>query len=551
MIHNLADIEPSWDVIVIGGGITGAGIFRESVAAGLKTVLLEQKDFAWGTSSRSSKLVHGGLRYLRDGHFLLTKASVEERERLLQEAPGLVENLPFLLPVYRGQSPGKRLLGAGLTVYDLIALKKQHRYWDRDDFIQLLPALWRNNLTGGYSFSDASVDDARLVLRLITESVSDGGTALNYATVTSLKKNNRGDTVGVTARDTETGLTRDLAASVVMNATGAWAETLHPSPDTKKHIRPLRGSHIVMPAWLLPVTRAVMLIHPVDERAVFVIPWEGVVIVGTTDIDHTADLSQEPVISDEEIAYLLEVLHAFFPSYNISADDCISTFSGVRPVLSSGDRDPSQESRDHTVWTDRGLVTVTGGKLTTFRLIARDAMKAALPFLHISHLPDTGTGDLFHMTSMAESCPDILPQDAWLRLIGRYGAAAGELVSSAAAEDLAVVPGTRTLWAEIPFTASREGARHLSDILLRRVRIGLITPEGGRVFMKRIQALLKPVLPWDAARWDEELEAYSRLLSEAYGIPGTVIAMPQHGFYDRFAGFLSSIKNSLFRGIGP
>jgi len=550
MIHNLADIEPSWDVIVIGGGITGAGIFRESVTAGLKTVLLEQKDFSWGTSSRSSKLVHGGLRYLRDGHFLLTKASVEERERLLQEAAGLVEPLPFLLPVYRGQSPGKHLLGAGLTIYDLIALKKQHCYWERDDFIQLIPALRRNNLTGGYSFSDASVDDARLVMRLITESVSDGGTALNYATVTSLRKNTRGNTVGVTTRDTETGSTRDLTASVVMNATGAWAETLHPSPDAKKHIRPLRGSHLVLPSWLLPVDRAVMLIHPVDERAVFVIPWEGVVIVGTTDIDHTADLSLEPVITDKEIVYLLAVLHTFFPSYNISADDCIATFAGVRPVLSSGNREPSHESRDHVVWADRGLITVTGGKLTTFRLIARDAMEAALPFLPISRLPDTDTGDLFHAVSATETCPDVLTHDAWLRLVGRYGAGARELVSNAAVEDLTVIPGTRTLWAEIPFTATREGVRHLSDILLRRVRIGLITPEGGRIFIKRIRALLKPVLPWDTARWDEELEAYSRLLSEAYGIPGKGITLPPRGVYYRLTSFISSIKNGFFRGTG-
>ena len=382
---NLKELPAEWDLIIIGGGITGAGIFREAARMGLKVVLIEQRDFAWGTSSRSSKLVHGGLRYLKEGHFRMTKIAVEERERLLKEAPGLVETLGFLLPVYEDQRPGKRTIQLGLSLYDIMARERQHHYYDSKSFKQMVPHINSNGLKGGFEFLDAQVDDSRLVLRLINEAVASGACALNYTAVKRINRNDEGQVVGVKVKDVETGETKKLASAAVINATGSWAEKLHPSPEPQRHLRPLRGSHLVFPADALPLTKGLSFIHPVDNRAVFVVPWEGAVLVGTTDIDYAQDLSVEPNITEEEVIYLMQGVQAMFPSLDISLQDCLCAFTGIRPVLSEGKLKPSEESREHVVWINNGLITVTGGKLTTFRRLAMDALKAAKPFLP----PDT------------------------------------------------------------------------------------------------------------------------------------------------------------------
>ena len=292
---NIRDIPSHWDLVVIGGGITGAGIFREAARMGMRTLLVERMDYAWGTSSRSSKLVHGGLRYLKEGKILLTKASVEERERLLEEAPGLVEILGFLMPVYKDQSPGRAALSAGLTLYDMMARGHEHEFLEPQEFSMMLPHVKEQGLTGGFHFYDAQVDDARLVLRLINDAVASGAMALNYTEAAEILRDESGSVSGVIVRDTESGDMRELFTSAIINATGSWAESLHPSPDEKRHLRPLRGSHLVFPHWTLPVAQAVTLIHPEDQRPVFVIPWEGAVLVGTTDLDHDQDMLREPV----------------------------------------------------------------------------------------------------------------------------------------------------------------------------------------------------------------------------------------------------------------
>ena len=378
---NLKDIDQHWDLIVIGGGITGAGVLREAGRMGLKTLLVEQKDFAWGTSSRSAKLVHGGLRYLKEGKFLLTRESVIGRERLLKEAPGLVEPLEFLMPMYAGRGPGKWAMRIGLTVYDLMAGKKRHSFRSAEQVTALAPGIKQDGLTGGFRFVDAQVDDARLVLRLIRESIRDGACALNYTSVVQVMRDARSRVVGATLEDAESHETRELSARAVINATGAWAERLHPSPEPGKHLRPLRGSHLVFPASVLPVGRAIALTHPTDRRPVYVLPWEGVILFGTTDVDHPEDISYEPAITPEEAGYLMHALEVFFPSLRISLADCISTFAGIRAVLSEGKRAPSQESREHVVWVDNGLVTVTGGKLTTFYRLAWTRSRLPSPSL--------------------------------------------------------------------------------------------------------------------------------------------------------------------------
>lgn len=515
---NLKDIPDKWDLIVIGGGITGAGIFREASRMGLTVILIEQRDFAWGTSSRSSKLVHGGLRYLKEGHFKMTKIAVEERERLLKEAPGLVESLEFLLPIYEDQRPGRRTIQVGLSLYDIMARERQHHYYDREKFKQMAPHINSSGLKGGFEFRDAQVDDSRLVLRLINEAVASGACALNYTAVRHINRNDKGRVVDIEVEDVETLEKRTLWSPAVINATGSWAEKLHPSPEPRRHLRPLRGSHLVFPAEVLPLTKGFSFIHPVDNRAVFLVPWEGAVLVGTTDLDHTDNLSLEPNITEAEVIYLMQGVQAMFPSFDISLRDCLCAFAGIRPVLSEGKLKPSEESREHVVWINNGLITVTGGKLTTFRRLAIDALKAAKPYLP----QDTSIN---RKAPAFDELPDkplpghgVTPQ-IWRRLYGRYGVAAEALVRKAKPRDLSIIPGTHTIWAELPYVARNEQVRHLTDLLLRRVRIGLLTPQGGKAYFKRIKKLCKNVLPWDRRRWKEEIRAYMEHWIHAHALP--------------------------------
>jgi glycerol-3-phosphate dehydrogenase len=515
---SLKDLPKIWDLIIIGGGITGAGIFREASRMGLRVLLVEQKDFAWGTSSRSSKLVHGGLRYLKDGHFRMAKIAVAERERLLKEAPGLVESLGFLLPIYEDQSPGRRTMQVGLSLYDIMARERQHHYYDAEAFIQMVPHINPNGLKGGFHFLDAQVDDSRLVLRLIHESVATGACALNYTIVRHIDRNDEGYVVGVELEDMETHETKNVSSAAVINATGSWAEKLHPSPEPQRHLRPLRGSHLVFSATAIPLTEGFSFMHPLDNRAVFVIPWEGAVLAGTTDLDHPQDLSIEPNITEAEVTYLMKGIQAIFPSLNITLADCLCAFAGIRPVLSEGKLKPSEESREHVVWVDHGLVTVTGGKLTTFRRLALDALIAAKSFLPPGKMVDR-KAPVFNEVQQTPVQEYGLSAETWRRLYGRYGSAADTIVKTAKAGDLTTIAGTHTLWAELPYVAQNEQIRHLGDLLLRRVRIGLLTPQGGKAYLKRIQKLCKKVLPWDRRRWKEEVDMYLAQWNHAHALP--------------------------------
>ena len=503
---------------------------------GLKTLLVEQKDFAWGTSGRSSKLVHGGLRYLQEGKFLLTKIGVEEREHLLKEAPGLVESLGFFLPIYEDLSPSRRTLKIGLSLYDIMARERQHRFYKADEFTKKLPLLNQEGLMGGFYYVDAQTDDSRLVLRLINESIASGARALNYTAVKKILRNDQGDVTGVDIADTETQETKTLSTLAVINATGCWAEKLHPSPEPNRYLRPLRGSHLVFPFEILPIFQGIGFNHPSDKRWVFIVPWEGAVLVGTTDLDHKKDLSLEPTITQAEVSYLMEGVQALFPSLDISLANCISVFAGIRPVLSEGNSSPSKESREHVIWIDKGLVTVTGGKLTTFRRLAWDALKAAKPFLPQIKLPHKKDSIFSEITDKPEN-DYCLSDEVWRRLYSRYGEAASTLVQTAATKDLCTIPGTQTLWAELPFVAQNEQIRHLDDLLLRRVRIGLLTPRGGKAHLKRIRKLCRDVLPWNRRRWRKEITNYLDLWSRSH-------ALPVHR-----AGILAETKNISLKSL--
>jgi glycerol-3-phosphate dehydrogenase len=549
----LKTLKETWDLIIIGGGITGAGIIREAVRIGLDTLLVEQKDYAWGTSSRSSKLVHGGLRYLKEGRIRLTRESVKERERLLTEASGLVEPLGFLVPVYSGHGPGKWTLEAGLSIYDIIAKKRQHKFYSPAEFVKLVPWINQKGLVGGFQFFDAQVDDARLVMRLIKDAVQAGGYALNYTAAREIVRNRQGEVVGVRVEDVETREGKTLSARAVINATGCWAENLHPSPKPGLHLRPLRGSHLIFPRRLLPLDQAVSFAHPADNRAVFALPWEGVVLVGTTDLDHHQDLSMEPAATEEEVSYLMEGVQSLFPSLDISPKDCIATLAGVRPVLSEGKRAPSEESREHVVWVDHGLITITGGKLTTFRILAWDALKAARPFLPPVRFSGQNEPLFSPMPERPEQDLGLSP-GTWRNLYGRYGESANELVRLAAPEDLSPIPGTQTLWAEFPFAARHEQVRHLTDLLLRRVRIGLLTPKGGKAHLHRIRKLCAPILPWSKERWKREIDQYLLQWKHAHGLPVALyeaLRQKKMSFGKRMVDVLGNVfQKILARGWG-
>ncbi len=513
--------EP-WDIIVVGGGITGAGILRLARRRGLRALLVEQHDISWGTSSRSSKLVHGGLRYLRQFQVRLTYESVRERERLIGEAPGLVEPLGFLMPNYRGDRTGPLAYRAGLTLYDLLAGRRTHRHHGPGEFLLLAPHLQQDGLRGGFVYGDAQVDDARLTLRVVFEALADGAEMLTYARAEGLLRDRSGRVAGVAVRDLVGARTTEVRAPIVVNATGAWADGLRGRVGGRPRIRPLRGSHIVFPLWRVPVAQAVSFAHPVDQRPLFLFPWEGAAIFGTTDVDHGSPLDDEPRMSADEAGYLMEALTMRLPSLDLRLSDSISSFAGVRPVVGSGKVDPSSESRDHVVWDESGLVTVTGGKLTTFGIIANDTFKhlrARLPSRIESRPGHDGRIPLLDRPQAAGPPEAIADRpELWRRLSGRYGSLAVELVAAAHPGELEAILGTPTVWAELRWAARAERTVHLEDLLLRRTRLGLLAPEGGVSLLHRVRDVCGSELGWDDERWAAEIAAYESLWRADYSV---------------------------------
>jgi glycerol-3-phosphate dehydrogenase len=514
--------DTTWDLIIVGGGIVGAAVLREAVRSKLKVLLLEQGDFSSGTSSRSSKMVHGGLRYIASGDFTITRDSVRERERLMHEAPGLIEPMGYLFASRKKQYPGRWLFTALLTIYDVFAGKRDHRFLSKDEALMQAPQWNDKDLKGACQYTDAATDDARLVLRLIQEAQAAGGVALNYCAVQELGKES-GQVCGVIAKDVETGRTLELKARAVVNATGAWADKLRAQVVNETKMRPLRGSHLVFAAWALPVAQSITFMHPQDKRPVFIFPWEGTTVVGTTDLDHPDDLALEPKITQQEVDYLFTALNSQFPGVTLKPVDVLATWAGVRPVIGTGALNPSKEKREHCVWDEHGLITVTGGKLTTFRIIALDTLKSAEHYL-----PDTNVGAarqvsddgrIFSSTSAPASFTFLLAADQRRRLLGRYGSEIVKWLEDDAPENLAAIPGTQTLWSELRWAAAKESVVHLDDLLLRRTRIGLLLANGGVGYLPRIRSLCQPLLGWSDDQWDQEQVRYIQLWQSYYSMP--------------------------------
>jgi glycerol-3-phosphate dehydrogenase len=512
--------EDELDLLVIGGGITGAGILREAARQGLSALLVEQRDFAWGTSSRSSKMVHGGLRYIAQGDIALSRHSALERERLIAEAPGLVERMGYLFPIRKGQVPGRLLFGLLLTFYDRLAGIRTHGWHDAATVLALAPGLRAEGLKGASHYTDAITDDSRLVLRVLQQACKEGARVLNYARAQTLLRDDAGQVRGASLRDECSGESLDVHARVVINATGAWVDELREGVSGERTIRRLRGSHITVAAHKLPVQQALTLFHPRDRRATFIFPWEGFTVIGTTDLDHDETLDQEPGITRQELDYLLELVALEFPTAGLSDGDIVSSWAGVRPVISKDrSKDPSKERRDHQVWVDHGLVSVSGGKLTTFRLIARDTLRVARALLQ-GTASDSGDQRIFDPASITPATLGLQRDEAWaLRLIGRYGDEAVPLLAQAAPGECAKIAGTAFCLAELRWSCRNEQVVHLDDLLLRRSRVGLLLAQGGEQIFPAIEAICQQELGWSAARWDEERQRYRRMWQHAYALP--------------------------------
>jgi len=512
------NLDQEWDLVVVGGGITGAGVFHEAAALGLKVLQVEGHDFSFGTSSRSSKLVHGGFRYLYNRQYQVTFESVQQREALLRQAAGLVTPLAFNLPNFAAYHFPGWMLRSGLAMYDLMSPKWDHQNLSTEETLRRFPGLRTDGLLRGYRYKDAVLDDSRLVLRVIKEGVALGGVALNYARVENLLRDSKGHVCGVALRDVS-GLNErsaEVKARVVVNATGPWTDDLRAELNAPPRMRKLRGSHLILSHSRLHVKEAITLFHPKDRRAMFLLPWEGATMVGTTDIDHDPALERgydETFASRDEMAYMLEALDFLFPGLQLNQSDIISSFSGLRPIINTGASTPSKESRAHQIWDEDGLITITGGKLTTFRLMARQTLKAALVSIDSKVKIPRKT----RLLTPVDRLPvETVSTETLAYLRGRYGLETSLLLGAAQSNDLQPIGALPNLWAELRWAARAEGVIHLDDLLLRRVRLGMLLPQGGSGVKKRIRTIIQQETGWSDARWEVEEAAYSQTWKKYY-----------------------------------
>ena len=513
-----SDLDQPWDIIVIGGGITGSGIFNMAAQKRLRVLLVEARDFAFGTSSKSSKLVHGGIRYLRNKQYDVVRESVKERERMIKESDSLVEPLPFIFPSFEDNHRETRMMKLGVVFYDLMARKWQHQSLGKKKTLAILPALKSEGLVGGVQYTDSRVDDSQLVLRVIMDGVRFGGSAINYAKVTRLLKTQQGQVVGVVVTDKSGSLNpseKEIKGKVVINATGPWSDQVRDGLDLRPMLRPLRGSHLIFSQQKLPLKAAVTMLHPRDNRALFAIPWENRTMIGTTDLDHD-HVRDETGICQEETDYLLEAAQHAFPNYPVTTSDIISTFAGLRPVINTHAPTPSKESRAHAYWDEDGLVTIAGGKLTIFRIMAADVLNFCR-----SRLPLTPK---FHHEAPCFIHPHLEDVEQrsdpnWQMMAGRLGKDVNAFFENSDPKDLQPIEDIPELWAELPWAAKNEAVVHLDDLLLRRVRIGLLFPNGGLDHIPRIRSLVQQPLGWSDGIWKTELTRYQKIWHENYYLP--------------------------------
>ncbi len=516
-------LEQGLDVLVIGGGITGAGTLHDAALRGLAVGLVERGDFGSGTSSRSSKLIHGGLRYLRRMQLGITRTACRERDLLALSSPHLVRPMRFLYPSYTHDATPGWQVDLGLAMYDyLTPVRHRHEKVDGEAAAALVSSLAREGLEFGLLYDDAVADDARLVLAVIAAGVLAGGVAVSYARVESLVRDGGGRVVGATVRDLESDSVLEVRAHVVVNATGVWCDEVRTMAGlTKAKLRPSRGSHLLFASSRLPLEVAVTALAADDGRPVFAVPHPEGTLVGTTDIFHAGPLD-DPRPTEEEIAYLLRFAQHVFPGARLSARDVTGAFAGVRPVLGSSVEDPSAASREEAVWVERGLISTAGGKLTTFRATAERVVNAV-----IKQIPEEQRDAVGPPQSAAVSLP--WRGDPAELVRGVRGLGAGEVVAGgmvrrlgalalpAAAADpeglRPVADGLDLSKAELVWQLKFGAVEHLEDLLLRRVRLGMWQPKACLEVAPRLRPLLRRAAGWTVARWNAELARLERAVA--------------------------------------
>lgn len=511
MLKRIRRQEGEWELIIVGGGATGLGTAIDGASRGYKVLLIEQSDFAKGTSSRSTKLVHGGVRYLQQGNVSLVLEALKERGVMRRNAPHLVHNLPFVVPNYDWwEGP---FYGIGLKVYDMLAGRHgfgHSKGLSKDKTLEFIPTLEPKGLRGGVIYYDGQFDDARLAVNMAQTAAEQGGTVVNYMRAQSLVKSG-GMVRGVKARDLETGEDYELAAKAVINATGVFTDDIRKmdDPEAPGIITPSQGVHIVLDKSFMPGDTAIMVPHTDDGRVLFAIPWKNRVVVGTTDTE-VAHASLEPCPLPEEIDFLLS--HAArYLTKDPTRDDILSAFAGLRPLVSMGSHENTAAiSRDHTInisWS--GLVTITGGKWTTYRKMAEDTVDQAAVLAQLQERPSV-TKDLnihgFHQNA---------GQFGHLAVYGSDALSVRDVIREDARFSEPLHPDHPYLAGEVVWAVRHEMARTVEDFLSRRRRVLLTDARASMAMAPKVAGLMSRALGRDS-RWENEQTAAFEALALGY-----------------------------------
>jgi glycerol-3-phosphate dehydrogenase len=521
----------TFDVLVVGGGINGAGIARDAGSRGMRVAVVERGDFASGTSSRSSKLIHGGLRYLEQGRVRLVREATRERERLRRLAPHLVQPMRFLFPLYAGVTMPPWMLSIGLWGYDVLAglgTVQRHRMLGAADVARHEPGLRQEGLRGAGEYWDCWTNDARLVLETLLSAVESGATALSYAEVTGFERDG-GRITGARIRDRLSDTTVTVRARVVVNATGPWVDELcaldAPAPP---RLRLTKGVHVVVPRARVGHEAAIVLHALRDRRVMFVIPWNAHTLVGTTDTDHAGGPNAEPRVEPDDVAYLLDTVNHYFPAAHLTAADVVSAFAGLRPLVAAprAGGGPSDVSREEKIFTSRsGLVTIGGGKLTTYRLIAAKVVDRVARALRAG-----GDTRRFGPSQTAEAAfpggavpPETIAAEIAARdgravsrsvlqhLARRYGRRVTNVLGVVARDEALarpVLPALPDPRAEVVTAVEEEWAMTLEDVLRRRTQLALFDSTAGATAAPDVATLMGARLGWTADAIAEAAHGY-------------------------------------------
>ena len=516
------------DLLIIGGGITGAGIARDAALRGYRTAVVDAGDFGAGTSSRSSRLIHGGLRYLEQYDFRLVLEASRERRRLLNIAPHLVRPLRFLFPIYAGSRVPPWKLRAGMWVYDLLAAFRNvhiHRWLSPRQARDVEPGLRDKDLLGAAQYWDAQTDDARLVIAALRGAAQAGALAANYTTVTSFIRA-EGRLVGAVIRDSLTGEERSIRALVIVNATGPWVDRVRrlDAANAEPLLRMSKGAHAIVRRARLGLHDAVTIASPIDGRVMFLLPWNDLAYIGTTETEEEVT-PEEVRATGDDVTYLLRSANAVFPQARLTPNDVIATWAALRPLLAPAkDLSAGQVSREHRiVESPSGLLTIAGGKLTTFQVMGRDVVDRVArrlkrlegrpipPRPPTDQLPLPG-GEIAALDVMMQSVRmKELPADTARHLVASYGTESAAILNLVARNRVLggpLVSGRPEIRAEVVYAVEREMALRVSDVLIRRLHLFYEDPQHGAGVAANVARKMAELLGWSSTREDDEIGDY-------------------------------------------